>query len=141
MPMVARPSCDGSEDVMTTGLLVVRALADLLYIDFLAALGGFAGIERVVKKTPVRDKAPDLAAVTAVTNVVLNALTLYIRPVPCLRRSAVVTRLLRRQGVPAQLVIGCHLSPLRAHAWVEVGGQIISDNQAYLSYYCVLDRW
>jgi hypothetical protein len=74
-------------------------------------------------------------------NAVTTACILYPRSSRCLQRSAVVTRLLRRRGVTAELVIGCHPSPLRAHAWVEVAGKVVSDDTPYVRYMQVLDRW
>jgi hypothetical protein len=65
----------------------------------------------------------------------------YFKPAMCLQRSAVVTRLLRRRGIAAQLVIGCLPAPIASHAWVEVAGQVVSDHRPGLEHYRVIDRW
>lgn len=47
----------------------------------------------------------------------------------CLERSLLLWYLLRRQGVAAELRIGVRKagSALQAHAWIEVGGQVLAD--------------
>jgi hypothetical protein len=69
------------------------------------------------------------------------ACVFYLKPARCLQRSAVATRLLRRRGVDADLVIGYRLPPLRAHAWVEVAGEIVTEDQPGIHFYRVLDKW
>ncbi len=64
----------------------------------------------------------------------------YVKRAPCLQRSAVATRLLRRHGVPAELVIGYRPIPFESHAWVEVGGQIVNDRPQYKKFFAVLER-
>ena len=56
--------------------------------------------------------------------IVARALRLGRRRARCLTGSLVLYRLLRHQGLPAELVIGLPERPSdrQAHAWVEVGG-------------------
>jgi len=56
--------------------------------------------------------------------IVARALRIGRRRARCLTGSLVLYRLLRHQGLPAQLVIGLPESPTdrQAHAWVEVTG-------------------
>ncbi len=58
----------------------------------------------------------------------------------CLQKSAALVWLLRRQGVPAELVIGCRRRPFGAHAWVEVAGTIINEQDESLAQFWILDR-
>jgi hypothetical protein len=58
----------------------------------------------------------------------------------CLQRSAATTCLLRSHGVRALLVIGAQRIPFRAHAWVEVDGQVVNDKPYMHEIYAVLDR-
>jgi hypothetical protein len=120
--------------------LVIAAWVELLYID-LVGIRGLPGIRRAVYRTATRDRHARPGTVTAVVEAMKSACMLYFKPAKCLQRSAVVTRLLRRRGIDAGLVIGCHVPPLKAHAWVEVSGDIVSDNQDGLEYFRVLDRW
>jgi hypothetical protein len=120
--------------------LAVRAWTELLYLDLVSGRG-FRAIQGAVQRTPTRPRPARPDTVTAVVAAVQTAGVLYVKPAPCLQRAAVVTRLLRRCGVPATLVIGCHIPPLRAHAWVEVAGDVISERVDGLEHFRVLDRW
>lgn len=79
--------------------------------------------------------------IAAVSRAVQTACTLYFRTPYCLQRSFAVTRILRRRGVKASLVVGFKPAPLRAHAWVEVDGRIVSDVEENHEFYRELDRW
>jgi hypothetical protein len=72
---------------------------------------------------------------------VRDAATFYFKSVRCLQRSAAVTRMLRRRGVSAELVIGYQPLPLRSHAWVVVSGHVVSDEVDGLEHYRIVDRW
>ena len=58
----------------------------------------------------------------------------------CQQRSAATACLLRKCGVPAQLVIGAQQMPFKAHAWVEVDGRVVNDKPYTPEMYGVLDR-
>jgi hypothetical protein len=120
--------------------LTLQAWGEFLYMDLVGLLG-FRTVSRVIKRTRTRDLPFTHGTVARVVDAAETACAFYPKSVKCLQRSAVVTRLLRRNGVTADMVIGCHLPPLKAHAWVEVAGDIVSDYQDGLEYYRVLDRW
>jgi hypothetical protein len=48
--------------------------------------------------------------------------------VECKERALACLALARKNGIPAQLVVGVTHYPLQGHVWVESGGRIISDN-------------
>jgi len=48
--------------------------------------------------------------------------------------------LLKRYGVPAQMIIGAQQVPFKAHAWVEVDGRVVNDKAYMRELYAVLDR-
>jgi hypothetical protein len=58
----------------------------------------------------------------------------------CLQRSAAAACLLKRYGIPAQMVIGAKQMPFKAHAWVEVGGRVVNDKPYMPEIYAELDR-
>lgn len=120
--------------------LAAEAWAELLYMD-VVGLGGFRAIHRSVIRTPVRSIQPAPDAVSDVVQAMTNAVTVYFKHAKCLQRSAAVARLLRRRGVRADVVIGCHLAPLKAHAWVEVAGDVVSDYETGVEFMKVVDRW
>src|SRR5262245_12656122 len=86
--------------------VTARAWLELLYID-VVGLGGFRAIARTVVRTPCVAGGPLPAADTipAVVAAVQRACSWYVRAPQCLQRSAVVVRLLRSRGVPAELVV------------------------------------
>jgi hypothetical protein len=120
--------------------MTARAWIELLCVDFVL-LRGFRAVQRSVTRTPIQAPSRANSNVSEITEAVVRAGVWYFKHPRCLQRSAAVTRLLRRQGIPAKLVVGCHMAPMRAHAWVEVSGQIVSDKQPDLKHYMVLDRW
>ena len=65
----------------------------------------------------------------------------YPKNVACLQRSAATVWLLRRFGIPADLVIGVSKFPFKSHAWVEVEGRVVNDRQRVREVYATLDRW
>jgi uncharacterized membrane protein YcgQ (UPF0703/DUF1980 family) len=64
----------------------------------------------------------------------------YWKEALCLQRSAATACLLKKYGVPAQMVIGAQQMPFKAHAWVEVDGRVVNDKPYTPEMYAVLDR-
>lgn len=120
-------------------LLTFRAYLLLLSFEAAMARGQFNAIYRRVRDRAVRpwSASSRLPLARAAINL---ACVLYFKQVQCLQRSAALVCLLRDLGIPAQLVIGAQQLPFRAHAWVEVKGQVINDNPSSVQLYGVLDR-
>lgn len=121
-------------------LLVLKAYAKLIHFDLYLARGDFGALYNKVRSCPVGPYAPAPDAIEKLCSAVDMACIWYWKQVHCLQRSAVTTCLLRRVGVPAQLVIGAQLCPFRAHAWVEVKGSIVNDRPYLLEMYTPLER-
>ena len=64
----------------------------------------------------------------------------YWKEALCLQRSAATACLWKKYGVPAQMVVGAQQMPFKAHAWVEVSGQVVNDKPYTPEMYAVLDR-
>ena len=64
----------------------------------------------------------------------------YVKGAACLQRSFVATRLLRRHGFGAEMVIGCRPLPFESHAWVEIDGRVVNDLPQYQRAFTVLNR-
>lgn len=120
-------------------LLVVQALWELLRYDILQAVFGFRCVHSELSRYRPAELAP-LGAEDEVRDAVACALTLYWKRVRCLQRACVTARLLRRQGVPAELVVGFRHPPFLGHAWVEIEGRVVGDSQAYKRRLYILDR-
>jgi hypothetical protein len=78
-----------------------------------------------------------LRAVRAVRSVELHGLT---NP-NCLERSMTLWCLLRRKGVGGELHIGARKEgeQLKAHAWVELGGEVLNDGAEVHQHYARFD--
>jgi hypothetical protein len=120
--------------------LVLQAYVRLIYFDFYLALDNFAPLYRKVRNYPI-GRSLELPDVTnRVCSAVDMACIWYWKKVLCLQRSAATTCLLRRYGVSAQMMIGAQQMPFKAHAWVEVKGQVVNDKSYMRELYAVLDQ-
>ena len=90
---------------------------------------------------PARERGVIPAAVESVCEAVGCVSSFYWKPLLCLQRSIVTVRLLRANGVRADVVIGYRARPFLSHAWVEVGGRVVNDSSAYQAKLEVLDRF
>jgi len=120
--------------------LVLQAYLKLIHFDLYLARGNFAALYDRVRKYPLgkRMTAPDAAE--RICSAMDMACIWYWKEALCLQRSAATACLLKKHGVPAQLVIGAQQMPFKAHAWVEVGGRVVNDKPYTPEMYAVLDR-
>ena len=120
--------------------LVLKAYLMLIYFDLFLAWGTFQELYQAVRHTLVRQMPSPEHVVEQICAAVDMACIWYWKEALCLQRSAATTCLLRRHGVPAQLVIGAQQLPFKAHAWVEVDGRVVNDKPYMHEMYAVLDR-
>jgi hypothetical protein len=120
--------------------LTLQACLELIYFDFYLARGNFAALYGKVRNFPVVATGASPQVVERVCQAVDVACIWYWKEVLCLQRSAATTCLLRRFGVPAQMVIGAQQMPFKAHAWVEVDGRVVNDKPYMRAVYTVLDH-
>ena len=120
--------------------LIVQAYLKLIHFDFHVSRGDFAALHKKVRDFPVANQAPSPDPVERVCSAVDMACIWYWKEVRCLQRSAATACLLKRHGVPAQMVIGAQQIPFKAHAWVEVDGRVVNDKPYMREIYGVLDR-
>jgi hypothetical protein len=124
---------------MTRIFLVFRAYAGLVAHDFFMSCRDFDSLHRRIKGFPLRQAKNGQIATETVTLALDVACCFYPKQALCLQRSAVLVRMLRSNGVHAQMVIGAQKLPFKAHAWVEVDGQIINDRLASRESFLVLE--
>lgn len=120
--------------------LVLRAYFELVRVDLILTHGTFASLYIRVRACPVNKKVERTDAVEKVCAAVDMACIWYWKQVLCLQRSAATACLLKRRGVPAQMMIGAQQMPFRSHAWVEVDGRVVNDKPYMREMYAVLDR-
>jgi hypothetical protein len=121
-------------------LLILKAYLKLIHFDLYLARGNFAALYDKVRKYPLGKPASSNAAIEHICCAVDMACIWYWKEALCLQRSAATACLLKRNGVPAQMVIGAQQMPFKTHAWVEVDGRVVNDNPYRLEMYAVLDR-
>ena len=121
-------------------VLVLYAFLKLIDIDLYLARGNFAALYSQVRRYPVRGTAESRDMVEKVCAAVDMACIWYWKEVLCLQRSAATACLLKRHGVVAQMMIGTQQMPFKAHAWVEVDGQVVNDKPYMREMYAVLDQ-
>ncbi len=120
--------------------LVLRAYWKLILFDLYLARENFAALYNRVRTYPIGRpvKAPD--TVERICSAVDVACIWYWKEALCLQRSAATACLLKKYGVPAQMVIGTQKMPFKAHAWVELEGRVVNDKLYTPEIYAVLDR-
>jgi Transglutaminase-like superfamily len=120
--------------------LFLRAYWKLILFDLDLARGNFDRLYTRVRNCPINAETPPVDAMERICAAVNMASIWYWKEALCLQRSAATTCLLKRCGVPAQMVIGAQQLPFRAHAWVEVSGCVVNDKPYTREMYAVLDR-
>jgi hypothetical protein len=120
--------------------LFFQALFSLLVYDVLNIFCPFRTIHSTIKGWKVAQKTADRTVVVKVCTAVNYACAWYPKQTLCLQRSFVTTYLLRRHGVPAQMVLGAQKLPFKAHAWVEVEGRAINERANVQATYSTWDR-
>lgn len=120
--------------------LMLQAYLSLIQFDLYLARRDFAALHNKVRHYPVLNKPPSPGVVEQICSAVDMACIWYWKEVLCLQRSAATACLLKRHGVPAQMVIGARQIPFKAHAWVEVEGRVVNDKPYAPEMYGVLDR-
>jgi hypothetical protein len=112
------------------------AFIGLLAFDLLLRFRGFESLIRKVAHWPTAEpRTSDLETCRRVRAMVDRAQMYYPKKAMCLQHSAVVTCLLRRRGVPAQMILAAQEFPAKAHAWVEVDGTVVNENQSVRTKY------
>ena len=120
--------------------LGLKAYWKLISMDRCLRCGDFAAVHEKVRGFPIRSGRPSPDTVGRVLSALDMACIWYWKQVLCLQRSAATACLLREYGVRAEMVIGAQHLPFKAHAWVEVDGQVVNDKPYIPEIYAVLDR-
>lgn len=119
---------------------MINAWIRIAVVDAMTAMGGFQKLHRFVKGINVRSRRSRIAP-EQLCKSLDRAAAHYPRELHCLKRSAAMTWLLRARGYPATMTIGTCVTPFLAHAWVEVDGRVVSDDEQRIrSTYAVLER-
>ena len=110
---------------------VIRALYELARYEVITSLRGSGRILQQLRRQSIAARSTGHELEQAICDAVLLATCFYWKPVLCLQRAVCTTRLLRRHGIVARLVIGYRPSPFFSHAWVEVDGRVVYGSPVY----------
>ena len=129
------------QDVKVSKREMLVAFIGLLAFDLLLKFAGFQNLIRTVERWPTAEPRPtDVEICGRVRASVDRAQMYYLKKAMCLQHSAVVTCLLRRRGVPAEMVLAAQEFPPKAHAWAEVAGEVVNDKNSVKNEYLILRR-
>src|SRR5208283_1757468 len=134
------PTAYVKTEVLAMSLLALKAYWTLIHFDLYLARGNFAALYDKVRNYPIGAEPLADNAVDQICSAVDMACIWYWKEALCLQRSAATACLLKKYGVPAQMVIGAQQMPFKAHAWVEVDGRVVNDKPYTPEMYAVLDR-
>lgn len=128
---------DATPQTTTSRWTVVSAFLGLVMFDLILSMRSMKSLCRSVKTWRVRSRRilNKAESISQLCSAVEKACAWYPKKTLCLQRSAVLTCLLRRHGIEAQMVVGSRAMPMLAHAWVETGGAVINDYPAVRKYY------
>ena len=117
--------------------LCLRVFWELVRYDVRFALRGMRCIE--TRRMPPRDQG-SASSEKEICDALRAVAPFYWKPVRCLQRSVVTARVMRGNGIPADIVIGYRAKPFFSHAWVEVAGRVVNDSVLYQKQFQVLER-
>ena len=120
--------------------LVLRAYWTLIEFDLYLARGNFAALYNRVRHSPIGKPTETNETKERICAAIDMACIWYWKEVLCLQRSAATACLLKRHGVPAQMMIGAQQMPFKAHAWVEVEDRVVNDKPYMREMYAVIDQ-
>lgn len=111
--------------------LLFSALSEIVRYELIVRSCGTGPILSQLKRQSITAKPTAQELEQVICDAVLLATCFYWKPVLCLQRAVCTTRLLRKQGIVARLVIGYRPAPFFSHAWVEVDGRVVYGSPVY----------
>jgi hypothetical protein len=130
-PTGTTASVSADEDIKVLKRETLTAFIGLAAFDLLLKFAGFQSLIKRVERWPTaQPRTTDREICRRVRAMVDRAQMYYPKKAMCLQHSAVVTCLLRRRGVLAEMVLAAQEFPVRVHAWAEVDGKVVNDFQS-----------
>jgi hypothetical protein len=108
-------------------LIVFESYIRLIAHDVFMRKHDLAALHQQIKTFPRRATRQNNSATEPASRALDIACAFYPKRALCLQRSAVLVKILRKRGVPGRMIIGAQKLPFKAHAWVEVDGEIVND--------------
>lgn len=115
-------------------LILIQALVGLPLMSLRLRLFGLRGLREPLPPASFQPEpsADSLSRALRISRLVEAALHVGFGRYTCLQKSAVLWRLLRREGVEAELRLGVRRGEQTSefHAWVELDGRVLNDVQS-----------
>ncbi|SRR6266571_956744 len=115
-------------------ILFARAFFLLIIFDAVSRVYRFQTLYAKVRRWKVASQAANENTLVRICRAINYACVCYPKLVQCQQRAFATTYLLRRNGIAAELVLGAQKLPFKAHAWVEVAGEIINERSDTRGY-------
>lgn len=119
---------------------VLQCIFLLVCVDFLMRFSPFKTLHSLTLRSRIRAHCSNDGVESQLCRAMDIACVFYFKRVLCLQRSVATTLLLRRYGLPAELVIGVQILPFKSHAWVELHGTVINDRPYVTTQYQQMSR-
>jgi Transglutaminase-like superfamily len=119
------------------------AFIEFAFYEVIRRFGGFHARHAIIREWPIANtirRAGD-AVLPELCEAVHTAAVWYPKQTLCLQKASVTTSLLRQHGFQAEMKIGVRKQPFHAHAWVEVGGEVVGDHQNVRKYFRQIASW
>ena len=126
--------------------LVARAFLALMQLDLALRVAGFRRVVRwVERRLPTQGQvggAATLERAIGYARAIEIAARHHLVPAHCLHRALVLHAWLRRDKLPSALCIGVRKEQrqLQAHAWVELGGELVYEPPAMVASFTRLSQ-
>lgn len=133
-----RVPCESSSSTKGYLGLTMSAYAFLVLADLVLLLGGFPRLYKMVAAWPTRERGSN-GGTQRLLAAFDRAMIAYFKRVRCLQEAAAAACYLRSHGMHAVFAIGTSCRPFYAHAWVELGDEILVGGSKNTEYF-ILDR-
>jgi len=122
---------------------LLRAYIDLFLVELGLRIRGFQWVERRVERGAQTSRPvlhDDVRRARRYARSIETAARQHVVHAECLHRSLVLQAWLRREFLPSTLQIGVRKlnGELKAHAWVELAGQVVNDEPSAVAPFAVL---
>jgi hypothetical protein len=121
-------------------MLLVQAYLLLIRFDYYIATADLEGLRASVHRKRAAHTRRDQLSIGRIIWAMDLASVFYCKQVLCLQRAAATTCLMRKSGIGAELVLGAQMVPFKAHAWVEIDGEVVGERSDLPASIAVLDR-
>jgi hypothetical protein len=120
--------------------LIVESYILLFWVGALMRLRGLPSVYALIRSQKTHTVHKNPQSCETLCRAMDLACIFHVKKMLCLQRSSATALLLRRHGLPAEMVIGAQILPFKSHAWIEVDGSVVNDKPYIHEIYRTLER-